>query len=873
MNKTIFSLAILFSTSMFGQVVRDTIWQDKVSYPTSKEKADTFTVYSTAKNKKLSDIEVYHIKTKQLIQKGKGTKGDYESPSFEGEVLNYDKKGKKTNSSFYTEGSLTKMNSIHPITGEQYTMDFQSGSGSPYTGKMVQLFENSYIYVESEEGVYLSYYIFNTIFPKSKLVYLFDENNDISGEEFYDAKGDLKYKANYVDNAINSGQSVTLNYTTGTIATLSEYDKGTLTKSTDYFVDGKIKASQVKKGDTTTTTYFDPKGKQLSVYKSKYNETTYESNEDGTSYYYSTDSETPDLINQITTYKDNVLLKQVEYTIVGDKNYVSSISSYKDSYPTKIEYFNADGSTKSTLTYVENSYTPKEGTSYEGNTTTVYKNGIAINKTTTYSNGKVFEKATDKLSVFYDKKGKEMGRLTYKADEYGYSTPTDGTMFTLEGDNLYSETRYEKGQTSYEGYYNTANSKNNLTSENFYKGGTLTKTVKYYSNGKKQQEETYVNTYYNYEPTTISYFDQTGKALGTYDGVKQTGVKYEYFDEENIKSITKYKEGEVTYLKQYQTDYNSWEAQTKTKYYLQAEIDYTKQGKFYNKEGKLISTVTYKNGKPYSGLVIEADDYNKTETTYKNGAKEGVETVSSATDDTISQKNYYTKGAKTKEEYFANDAILKVYPYVNDMIHGDATFYDTEGAVLSTLTYENGVPMNGISMTADYEHTTKETYENGIIVSKIIYMYEDYTPLMEETYVDESTVERKIYNEDGTTQYIYQVRNSNLHGTYQYFEKNKVKYQAQLEEGKLVSGTIMLTDFGNDEYSYETPSSYTLITATNKSVKVQKFDRETNKSVFQMDTKIKKGEAKDSPILNKKIQSSNLYPTNQFNTDYGNYYY
>ncbi|MDR0229395.1 MAG: hypothetical protein LBI72_10070 [Flavobacteriaceae bacterium] len=869
MNKTIFSLAVLFSTSMFGQVVRDTIWQDKISYPTTKDQAAQFTVYSTAKNKKLADIEVFNLKSKQLILKGKGTKGNYDMPSFEGEAVNYDKKGKKASTSTFLDGTLTKMISIHPITGEQYTMDFQGGS--PYNGEVVQTYENSYIYINVEDGVYNDYYIFNTINPKSKLVYVFDENNYITKEEYYDAKGVLKYTAIYADNTIQSGQSITLNYGTGSISTITEYANGTSTKSTDYYADGKVRATRTTKGDTTTTTYFDPKGKQLSVYKSRYNDTTYESYEDGTAYFYSDDSETPDFLSQILVYKENVLIRQDDYSIDGDKNYVRSISSYKDSYPTKIEYFNADGSVKSVLTYVENSYTPKEGTSYEGNTTAVYKNGVVVNKTTTYPNGKVFEKATDKLSIFYDKKGKELGRVTYKVDEYNSLLPVNGSIFTLEGDNLYGETRYEKEQTVYDSYYNTSNSKNMITSENFYKGGALSKSVKYYDNGVKKQEEIYSTASYSYDPTTINYFDKAGKAVGTYDGVKQTGTKYDYFDEDTIKSIAKYKEGEITYLKQYQTDYSNWETQTKAKYYLQAEIDYAKQGKFYDKEGKLLSTATYKNGKPFAGKVFEVDDYSSTEVTYKNGMKEGVETVTSATDGEISQKNYYTKGQKTKEEYFNNGTLLKVYPYVNDVIHGDVTFYDTEGDVLSTLTYEDGVPMNGVSMTADYEHTTKETYENGIIVSKIIYTYEDYKTLMEETYVDETTVERKVFNEDGTSLFTYQVRNGNIHGTYKYFEKNKVKYQAQLEDGKLISGTIMLAELATDSYSYETPTTYTLLTASSKSIKVQKFDRTTNKSVFQMDTKIKKGEAKDSPLLSKAIQSSNLYPINQFNSDYAAY--
>lgn len=868
MYKRLLPLVLLFSSSMFGQVVRDTVWQDVYKYPTTKESATTFTVYSTAKNQKLSDIQVFNKETNTLVQKGKGIRGTYNAPVYEGEVVEFDKLGKKTATSFYADEMITKMISHHPITKEEFVMYFEEGV--PHNGKIIQSLNNSFVFVNSEDGKYVDYYIFNPENPKNRIVYYLDENNTFAGEEYFDATGKSIYKSNYSGNLPLDGQSVTINYHTFTISNVSDYVNGDVTKITDYFVSGKVRATGIVKGNTTTTTYFDANGKQLAS-----NTTTtsndYDVTYEGDVYTYNDNTAYPDLISTIYTYKKGIVTKYATYTIEKDKNYLDNIAYYKDSYPTKIEYYNADGTNKSTLTYKENSYDPLDGILEEYNTTTVYKNGIVLDIKQTYENGKLFKHASATQATFYDKSGKVIGKTTYKTDSYGYSSPYEGTSFELFEDNLYSQSRYKQGVLEYEANYSYTNFNGKITDEVFYKDGNKVKAVSYYPNGKKKKEEVYSSNAYVYEPINTTYYDATGKVIGMYDAIKNDGTKYEFYDDENIQSIKKYKNGELTYAKVYELIPNQEiYSATPVKYYLQSEIDYAKQGKFYDTNGSLLSTATYKNGVPYNGKVYLTDEYQKTEVNFINGAKDGVETLYSIYDQEVTQKTYYEKGTRVKEEYFSNGLILKTCPYVDDQINGDVIFYDTEGDLLSTLTYVDGEPMDGESITADYYRTTKEVYVDGIVVTTNYYNYEDYTPIMDQIRIGENAFERTVYNDAGEVNYQYELNEGKLNGSYKYFVNGKVKYQAELHEGKLISGSIVITDLKHDAYSYgySTPTSYSIVTASKKETKVQKLDIETNKVVFELSAKVKKGNTDDNPILNTEIDSSSLYPTNELNTNY-----
>src|SRR5690606_35435789 len=125
---------------------------------------------------------------------------------------------------------------------------------------------------------------------------------------------------------------------------------------------------------------------------------------------------------------------------------VKSITySNEESYIQKVEYFNEDGSSKGQITYNEDGYTPKEGTMIVGNVSSIYKNSKLVERTETYENGKVFEVTKNNTSVYYDQKGKEIGRIDFKLDPiYGSMSYITGTRYVLSNDLISTVAKYEK---------------------------------------------------------------------------------------------------------------------------------------------------------------------------------------------------------------------------------------------------------------------------------------------------------------------------------------------------------------------------------------------------------------------------------------------
>ncbi|MDR0195329.1 MAG: hypothetical protein LBI73_09420, partial [Myroides sp.] len=438
--------------------------------------------------------------------------------------------------------------------------------------------------------------------------------------------------------------------------------------------------------------------------------------------------------------------------------------------------------------------------------------------------------------------------------------------------------KYEKEALTYQGSYDNKEGKSVLSSETFYQNSNITKVVEYYSNGKKASIAIYSPSSYSYSPVKSTFFDNTGKELGSYDYVTQTGTLVEFSYDKQIISNIKYSNGNAISKKGYAQNQNSG-----SKYYLQSDIDYNKQGKFYNEKGELISTVSYKDGAPYTGTTYDSDSYYITEATYNKGVKIGKETVKYLHSDEIVNINHYNnEGELTKVETYTNNTLESVAEYHEGLQHGTTTYYNSEGEVLSTLIYNGGVPHEGTLTTIDYSHYTTVDYKDGVITSKKISTLDDsatapLTLVLEEIYQNETTFKRTINDaETGKTIFKYGVKDNDLDGQYQYYENSKVKYQATLKEGILTDGTIAINDLNYSSYNYysDNSSKYTVLTNKKGNFTVKVFD-ENNKELFKMEAKVKKGDSSLNPLTSNKITLDNLFPSNEFNVPsyYGSYDY
>ncbi|MEC4117740.1 hypothetical protein VSP20_12280 [Myroides phaeus] len=872
MLKKIFPLALLFTSSMFGQVAKDTLWVDSFDYKVAKKEAKAFKLIKPIKGQELSIIETFDAKTKKIQTKGKGIVQDDSSILYSGNVENFSPQGKLEATYVYdNNGQLIKINSINQFTGEKYEGTFQDGS--LYNGEVFQRWSNVFIKMKAVDGLFREYEIINPANAKNRQAFIFDEENVITEEQFYDVNGALTHSASYENGSPYNGTASAINYEKFGVKEINIYEDGNLVGNKSFYSTGQTKSEAVINSDLRVENFFAKNGQKLGEYKLRYSDAEYVGEQEGIIYYFNYNGNEDDIASAYH-FENNTIRKVDEYYVNTKNNSLKAVTNYKeDGSIEKTVYYNENGTVKGQLTYDEYGYNPYEGLYVEDNATTLYKEGKIVERTSFYENGKVFEKRKGDTTVFYDKKGKELGRVTQGIDPYyELETYIDGSVYTLFDDEISQITSYKKGEMTYSATFDVENGKSVMLSETFYAFGSISKIVSYYPTGGKYKVSNYNTQAFSIEPATETYYDKAGKEIGAYNFDTKTGTYYEFSDKGVITQIAKFNAGTPVYSKKYAPVTRDM-FETNPKYYLQSEIDYTKQGKFYDVKGKLVSTVTYKNNAPYNGTTYVIDEYTMTETVYKNGQKVGVESVyyysydSENEGNTIASKTYYENGEKVKIEEFLQGELQSSGEYKDDVLHGMYYSYDEEGNEVSRVQYSEGMPYQGVLTEQTWNAVTTSTYSNGELKEII---YNDPTTgvvLATDTYVNAETLNRTIADAEGNTVYKYTLKENNLDGLCQYFEKGKVKYKATFKEGILQEGTVAVQDlnYATDSYTYaeEAKDNFTVLDLKKNKLKVTIYKQESNEKIYDMEVKIKKADISVDPILSKKIDPTNLYPANE----------
>lgn len=881
MLKKIFPLALLFTSSMFGQVAKDTLWVDSFDYKVSKKEATAFKLVKPIKGQELNIIETFDAKTKKLQAKGKGLVQEDLSILYSGNVENFTSEGKLISTYIYNDkGEVTKITSVNQFTGEKYEGIFREGQ--LFSGELFQNWSNVYIKMSTVDGVFREYEILNPANAKNRQTFIFDEENVIVEEQYYGVNGELVNQAEYLNGSPFNGTITSINYEKFGVKELNTYTDGNLVAYKSLYTTGQTKSTAVINEERRVEDFFHINGQKLGQYILDYDEDEYVGKQEGTAYYFNYSGNEDD-ISSAYHFVDNSIQKVEEYYVNTKNNSLKSATNYnEDGSLEKTVYYNENGTVKGQLTYDENGYSPYNGLYLESNSSTTYKDGKIVEKTAFYDNGKVFEQRKENLSIFLDKKGKELGRVTQGINpDYGLESFIDGTVYSLTNDEISQITKYKNGEMTYDSSFDVVNGKAILQLETFYAFGNISKVISYYPNGVKSKIANYSTQSYSYEPSTATYFDQKGKELGTYNYDTKTGTYYEFNANGQVIQMAKYNAGIPVYSKQYAPVTRDMFA-TNPKYYLQNEVDYNKQGKFYDVTGKLISTVTYKDGVPYNGTTYVMDEYTMTETSYKDGKKIGVETVSFFSYEyteqgyNISSKTYYENGEKVKVEDFIQGNLQTSTEYKGEFLHGMYFTYDEEGTEISRLQYNEGIPYQGILVEESYDYNYKKTFAEGELVEVVFSDKSSGIVIAKDTYTDENSLSRIVFDEEGNTVYKYSLVEDNLEGLYQYFEKGKVKYQATFTEGILQEGTVAVEDvnFMADNYSYavEEQENFTVLDLKKNKLKVAIYKQESKEEIYNMEAKIKKADNTVDPILSKKIVPANLYPVYKLDAN-SNYWY
>lgn len=316
-------------------------------------------------------------------------------------------------------------------------------------------------------------------------------------------------------------------------------------------------------------------------------------------------------------------------------------------------------------------------------------------------------------STFYDAKGKTMATLNFKKnkeDDYGY---------------LY--------EGSYVSYYFNPMTIRALTEMD---GDTIISQKKYYPSGKLRE-----NFIKEDNRMLTKYFDEKGKNIGTvtfkpdsensyynsyglpWNGKQITfNEKYDH-SAQNITSIENYKDGETTGSQNF---YANGTLQHEVKYNFEGNKT---QESEYDANGKLLYVVTYKDGSPYNGTVL--DPYYHNITTYKDG-----------------------KITKQIQNY-SNGKVFKIES------NNIAAFYDLAGKKIGSLTskedqYGYKSPIEGDDFV-QYNDTIESisSYTDGYLTKRIDYKQDSdpHSISKEEVWYEKNQeTKRKIYYSNGQLQ-------------------------------------------------------------------------------------------------------------------------
>ena len=423
----------------------------------------------------------------------------------------------------------------------------------------------------------------------------------------------------------------------------------------------------------------------------------------------------------VTTYKNNVKTKEVEYDKNGkvanetiyNKDGSKVVTEFTNGVKSKVTTYDKNGKVTKTDKYDKNGNLIKNGdyttTNNAGNkVVTTYKDGVKTKE------------------VEYDKNNKVASETVYNTDgtktRTEYSDGKKAKVMTYDKNGKVTKTdKYDKnGNLIKNGDYTTTNNAGNKVVTT-YKDGVKTKEVEYDKNNKVASETVY-NTdgtktrteYSDGKKAKVITYDKNGKVTKTdkYDKNGNLIKNGDYTTTNNAgnKVVTTYKDGvktkEVEYDKNNkvlnETVYNSNGTKTVTAYSDGVKSKVTT----YDKNGNVTKSENYdKNGNLIQDGEVTTTNAkgNKVYTTYKNGVAIKETEYDKQTGNLVSATTFNADGSKTVKEY--SDKYGEYYTVSN---------YNKDGKI----TDSKSMRVNYVTAEAVYTYN-----KNGELETKAVTQY------------------------------------------------------------------------------------------------------------------------------------------------------
>lgn len=378
-----------------------------------------------------------------------------------------------------------------------------------------------------------------------------------------------------------------------------------------------------------------------------------------------------------------------------------------------------------------------------------------------YEDGKLYQTANYKDGVLtgefksYDQMGRLLSNYTYdekglfSGQEFMYkrTSPTD----SLGADYNY-ESFFKEGNTERTVVYDE--SKSGIRYESFYsKTGEKIKDVYYGSKGEKIGESTYEN--YAPKGTVVDYY---------YLPMRVRSIQ-------TIKNINSYIPAEEKYF------YKSGKILSVTK-------NSNKKGTtaYYDVAGNKLGELTYS---------IDDNDVKSN--------KKGTEIFFDDDTEKIKSKTTYQDDQVTHQETFNSNGSVKSIANYENFELSNTTNYDESSKEIAKMIYQDGLPYNGKYI----DESSEIVYSNGKLMSQDMYQEKDLRDgtskkvKIMQSKMSNGVMQGAVYDLLGNQIYDFAFPNFDesstyISGTVKSYQNGKQKYTAEVENGNLKSGTLLV---------------------------------------------------------------------------------
>jgi antitoxin component YwqK of YwqJK toxin-antitoxin module len=538
----------------------------------------------------------------------------------------------------------------------------------------------------------------------------------------YNTYGDELARGTYVDGVIDNG---TVYKTYETVYGISEYQNGRLMKTT--ILDGCAKPTKAKvvsyfKDDESIEKgeYYDQTGTLIGSMESyNWNGSVI----DGTEAEFAIN---PLVVKSIVEKKNGFYTTPRKFFYSNGN--IKSIEYFAEPTSDSLQltvaqvFFDANKKQLDSLVYVDG--LPHTGKQYIFNNTDNAQQNDTVNILANYANGFLQGKYTT-----YYSNGSIMSSV-----EYNQNVPIGTkTTFDAKGSTLYTLT-YQDGQP-WQGSEMVDGNKNT------YQAGNLTEETSYFPNKKVKTINKYANGS-NYE---TSWYAPDGALLGTLT----TNANYQRSGTE----VETDEEGWPTAIREYAAD-SLVSAQYFKDKKLVCKTMANGTSVYINPVNGQTFNCTFVDDMPVTGTVIEYEyDYSNilSQTSYKDGLQHGqsityqVDPENGATV-ISSEVNYVNGKLHGISTQYHNGKPLSIIPYSDDNINGEASYFDDNHQLLSKVTYNQGLPINGTVYEYDYTNRVASStpYKSGLRTGEAYY-YEYGNTTAIETYLNDTLVAKTSY--------------------------------------------------------------------------------------------------------------------------------